>query len=111
MNSPTTYTQIRVLGEYVDLQWLPQRLLLEAYGQTITELKEIQLRDDLRAHQLLDTVIHELTHYISDRCHIELNEHQVHLLGMAWANLFCDNPDFLEFIAQRIEEENERRNT
>lgn len=111
MNTPTTYTQIKVLGEHVDLQWLPQRLLLECYGQTVTELREIQLRDDLRAHQCLDTVIHELTHYISDRCHIELNEHQVHLLGMAWANIFCDNPEFLEFIAQRIKEEDERRIT
>jgi hypothetical protein len=109
MTTPTTYLQIRVLGEHVDIQWLPQRLLPDCYGQNQTDQREIQVRDNLTGMQCLDTVIHELNHYISDRCRLDLSEQQVHLLGMAWSTLFADNPDFLEFIAQRIEEENERR--
>ena len=106
---PTTYTQVRILGEHVDLQWLPQRLLTDAYGQTLQEDQEIQLRDNMRGMQCLDTLIHEMNHYISEKCKLDLTEQQVHLLGMAWANIFYDNPELLGFIAERMEEEDARR--
>ena len=109
MMPPYTYTQIAILGEHVDLQWLPQRLLTDAYGQTLFEEQEIQLRNEMRGMQCLDTFIHEVTHYISDKCNLELSEHQVHLLGMAWANIFYANPELLGFIAERMTEEDERR--
>lgn len=108
---PTTYTQIEILGEHVDLQWLPQRLLDDCYGKCHTEAREIQLRADLTALQCLDTALHEITHYISDKCNLELTEHQVHLLGMAWAQIFHANPELLGFIAERCTEEDERRIT
>lgn len=109
MMPPYTYTQITILGEHVDLQWLPQRLLPECLGQTQSDLQEIQLRNEMRAMQCLDTFLHEVTHYISDKCALDLTEQQVHLLGMAWANIFYSNPELLGFIAERMQEEDERR--
>ena len=106
---PTTYLQINILGEAVDLQWLPQRLLDDCLGRCVVDEQEIQLRSDLRALQCLDTLIHEIMHYISHRCDIKLSEHQVQILGMAWAQIFQANPELVGFIAERCEEEDERR--
>lgn len=106
---PTSYLQMDILGEAVDLQWIPTRLLDDAYGKCNVELREIQLRDNMNGLQCLDTLCHEIFHYISDKCNLELSEHQVHQLGMAWAMLFQDNPEFLGFVAERCTEEDERR--
>lgn len=108
-STPTNLLQIDVLGEHVDLQWLPARLLDDCLGKCLTDSQEIQLRADLQGLQCLDTVIHEIHHYISDKCNLELSEHQVHLLGMAWAQIFLANPALGEFIAQRCQEEHARR--
>lgn len=105
---PTTYTQIEICGEAVDLQWLPERLLEDCYGKCNTASREIQIRNNLDGLQCLDTTLHEIFHYVSDKCHIELAEHQVHLLGMAWAQIFRTNPELLGFIAERCEEEDSR---
>lgn len=106
---PTSYLQMDILGEAVDLQWIPTRLLDDAYGKCNVELREIQLRDNMNGLQCLDTVCHEIFHYISDKCNLELTEHQVHQLGMSWAMLFQDNPEFLGFVAERCTEEDLRR--
>lgn len=106
---PTSYLQMDILGEAVDLQWIPTRLLDDAYGKCNVELREIQLRDTMNGLQCLDTLCHEIFHYISDKCNLELTEHQVHQLGMSWAMLFQDNPEFLGFVAERCTEEDERR--
>lgn len=106
---PTTYLQVEICGEAVDLQWLPSRLLDDCYGKCHTEAREIQLRDNLNGLQCLDTVLHEMFHYISDRANLELSEHQVHVLGMMWAQIFQANPDLTGFIEERTKEEHERR--
>jgi hypothetical protein len=49
-----------------------------------------------------------VNHYVSDLLHLELSEHQVHNLGMAWAQIFRANPELLGFIAERCEEEDLR---
>lgn len=109
MMAPQTYTQVTVLSEGVDLQWLPPRLLNDCLGQCLSDNQEIQLRDNLRGIQCLDTLLHELNHYISDRTGAELSEHQVHLLGMAWSSIFYENPELLGWIAERCVEEDGRR--
>lgn len=106
---PTTYTQIEILGEYIDIQWLPQRLLDDCLGKCNTDAREIQLRADLTGLQCLDTFLHECLHQISNKCNLELSEHQVHVLGMAWAEIFQRNPELVGFIAERTQEEDERR--
>lgn len=108
---PTTYVQMEILGEHVDIQWYPESMMNGNYGSCHTEDREIRVRNSLTGQQCLDTVIHEVNHYVSDRCNIDLTEHQVHVLGMAWANIFQANPELLSFIAERITEEDERRIT
>ena len=109
--SPTTFVQIEILAEHVDLQWLPPRLLDDAYGKCSTENREIQLRSNMTGLQCLDSMIHEINHYISDRCNLELSEHQVHVMAMAWSEIFQSNPSLLSWIALRTEEEDARRIT
>lgn len=106
---PTTFVQMEILGENVDIQWYPESMMNGNYGSCHTEDREIRIRNSLNGQQCLDTFIHEVNHYISDRCNIELTEHQVHQLGMAWANIFQHNPVLLGFIGERIKEEDERR--
>ncbi|CAB4158364.1 hypothetical protein UFOVP700_5 [uncultured Caudovirales phage] len=108
---PTTYLQVEILGQAVDLQWLPQRLMEDALGRCHTDLQEIHLRDNLSALQCLDVFLHEIFHYISDAQGLELTEQQVQVLGRAWAQLFQANTELLGFIAERTEEEDERRIT
>lgn len=108
---PTTYLQVEILNEAVDIQWLPQRLMEDALGRCHTDLQEIHLRDNLRALQCLDVLLHEIFHYISDVTGIDLTERQVQALGRSWAQVFQANPELLGFIAERCEEEDERRIT
>lgn len=109
--SPTTLLQIAILAEHVDLQWLPPRLLDDAYGKCLVENREIQLRSSMTGLQCLDCLIHEINHYISERCNLELSEHQVHVMAMAWSEIFQSNPEMLGWIAERTEEEDARRIT
>jgi hypothetical protein len=107
--SPTTFTQVLVMGNYIDIQWIPARLMTEAYGESDHESREIRLRDNLRGLQALDTALHELTHQISDLLKLDLTEAQVHGLGLAWANVFAANPGLTAFIEDRVEEERQRK--
>ena len=106
---PTTYQQIEILGNVVDIQWVPQRIMSSAFGEQDLSHSEIRIQDQLRGIQCLDTVLHEVNHYISDLLHLELTEVQVHNLGMAWAQIFMANPELLGFIAERCEEEDSKR--
>jgi hypothetical protein len=106
---PTTYTQIEILGNVTDIQWIPQRIMSGAYGEQDSTHREIRIQDQLRGIQCLDTLLHEVNHAISDLLHLELSEHQVHNLGMAWAQVFFANPELIGFIAERCEEEDLRR--
>lgn len=108
---PTTYRQIEILGNVVDIQWVPQRIMSGAYGEQDFDHGEIRIQDQLRGIQCLDCVLHETTHYISDLLKLELTETQVHNLGMAWASVFMANPELLGFIAERCEEEAAKRKT
>ncbi len=105
---PTTYQQIEIMGNVVDIQWVPQRIMSGAFGEQDLAHGEIRIQDQLRGIQCLDTVLHEVNHYVSDLLHLELSEHQVHNLGMAWAQIFRANPELLGFIAERCEEEDLR---
>lgn len=107
--SPTTYTQVLVLGNHIDIQWIPARLMPDSYGQSDHEQQEVWIRDNLRGVQALDTVIHELNHQISDLLKLDLTEAQVHGLGLAWANVFAANPGLTTFIEDRVEEERQRK--
>jgi hypothetical protein len=109
IKSPTTFTQVLVMGNYIDIQWIPARLMTEAYGESDHESREIRLRDNLRGLQALDTTLHELTHQISDLLKLDLTEAQVHGLGLAWSNVFAANPGLTAFIEDRVEEEAQRR--
>lgn len=102
---PTTYTQIEILGNVVDIQWVPQRLMSSAYGEQDFEHGEIRIQDQLKGLPALDTLLHEVNHYVSDLLKLELTETQVHNLGMAWAQVFRANPELLGFIAERCSEE------
>ena len=107
--NPTTFTQVLILGNYIDIQWIPARLMTEAYGESDQESREIRLRDNLRGLQALDTALHEMTHQISDLLKLDLTEAQVHGLGLAWANVFAANPNLTTFIEDRVEEERQRK--
>jgi hypothetical protein len=104
-----SYCQLDILGENVNIQWYPESLMNGNYGSCHTEEREIRIRNDLNGQQCLDTFLHEINHYISEKCNIELTEHQVHMLGMSWASIFQSNPELLGFIAERTSEEDERR--
>ena len=106
---PTSYRQIEILGNVVDIQWIPQRLMSSAYGEQDFENGEIRIQDQLKGIPCLDTFCHETFHYISDLLKLELTETQVHNLGLAWANIFFANPEFLGFCAERCEEEDLKR--
>lgn len=106
---PTTYQQIEIMGNVVDIQWVPQRIMSGAFGEQDLAHGEIRIQDQLRGIQCLDTVLHEVNHYVSDLLHLDLSEHQVHNLGMAWAQIFMANPELLGFIAERCEEEDAKR--
>jgi len=108
---PTTYRQIEILGNVVDIQWVPQRIMSGAYGEQDFDHGEIRIQDHLRGLPCLDTLLHETTHYISDLLKLELTESQVHNLGLAWANIFFANPELVGFIAERCEEEDAKRVT
>ena len=95
--NPTTFTQVLILGNYIDIQWIPARLMTEAYGESDHESREIRLRDNLRGLQALDTALHEMTHQISDLLKLDLTEAQVHGLGLAWANVFAANPNLIRY--------------
>jgi hypothetical protein len=105
----TTFLQVEILGEHVDLQWLPERLMNGNFGSSDSNNKQINLLNTQTGIQNLDTLIHEMQHYISDKTNIDLSEHQVHILGMAWSNIFYANPELLGYIAERMAEEDERR--
>jgi hypothetical protein len=107
---PTSYRQVEILGNVVDIQWIPQRLMSSAYGEQDFENSEIRIQDHLRALPCLDTLLHEMNHYVSDLLKLDLSEQQVHNLGMAWASIFRANPELLGFIAERCEEEDLKRN-
>ena len=106
---PTTYTQIEILGNVVDIQWVPTRIMHSAFGEQDLSAREIRIQNTLNGIQCLDTVLHECNHYISDLLNLDLSEHQVHNLGMAWAQIFMANPELLGFIAERCSEEDARR--
>jgi hypothetical protein len=106
---PTAYRQIEILGNVTDIQWIPQRIMSGAFGEQDLAHAEIRIQDHLRGIQCLDTLLHEIFHVCSDLLHLELTEHQVHNLGMAWAQIFSSNPELLNFIAERTQEENARR--
>ena len=106
---PCSYTQVEILGNVVDIQWVPQRLMNSAYGEQDFEHGEIRIQDHLKGLPCLDTLIHEMNHYVSDLLKLELTETQVHNLGLAWANIFRANPELLGFIAERCEEEDLKR--
>ena len=107
---PTSYRQVEILGNVVDIQWVPQRLMSSAYGEQDYDNHEIRIQDQMRGIQCLDCVLHEMNHYVSDLLKLELTETQVHNLGLAWANIFRANPELLGFIAERCEEEDLKRN-
>lgn len=105
----STFLQVEILGEHVDLQWLPERLMNGNFGSCDTNNKQINLLTTQTGIQNLDTLIHEMNHYVSEKCDLGLTEHQVHMLGLAWANIFYSNPELLGFIGERMSEEDERR--
>lgn len=106
---PTALRQIEILGNVTLIEWIPQRRMSHAFGEQDLAHREIRIQDQLSGVQCLDTVLHEVSHVISDLLHLELTEHQVHNLGMAWAQIFSANPDMLTWIKERITEENARR--
>ena len=106
---PTALRQIEILGNVTYIEWIPERIMSGSFGEQDSAHREIRIQDHLRGVQCLDTVLHEVSHMISDLLHLELTEHQVHNLGMAWAQIFSANPVMLTWIKERITEENERR--
>ena len=107
--NPTIFTQVLILGNHIDIQWIPARLMTDSYGQSDQENQEIWVRDNLRGIQALDTLIHEMNHQVSDLLKLDLTEAQVHGLGLAWANIFAANPGLTTFIEDRVEEERQRK--
>jgi len=106
---PTALRQIEILGNVTNIEWIPERMMSHAFGEQDLAHREIRIQDQLRGIQCLDTVLHEIFHVCSDLLHLELTEHQVHNLGMAWAQIFSANPDMLAWIKERTQEENARR--
>lgn len=109
--SPIRFTQVVIMGNHIDIQWIPARLMTDSYGQSDQENQEIWVRDNLRGIQALDTLIHEMNHQVSDLLKLDLTEAQVHGLGLAWANIFAANPGLTTFIEDRVEEERQRKAT
>ena len=109
LSSPRALGQIEILGNVTNIEWIPERMMSHAFGEQDLAHREIRIQDQLQGIQCLDTLLHECTHVISDLLHLELTEHQVHNLGMAWAQIFSANPDMLVWIKERTTEENARR--
>lgn len=105
---PEQTIAIEILGRHWEVVWAPEFLTEDRYGHCDANNQIILMRSGMRGAQCLDTYLHEITHAISDTTDIQLTEHQVHNLGMAWAQIFRANPDLLLFIASRIDEENAR---
>jgi len=107
--NPAWLRQIEILGTVTAIEWIPQRTMSGSFGEQDLANSEIRIQDQLRGIQCLDTVLHEITHAVSDLLHLELTEHQVHNLGMAWAQIFSANPDVIQFIQERCAEEASKR--
>jgi hypothetical protein len=105
---PEQYIGLEILGRYWEVVWAPEFLTEDRYGHCDANNQIILMRAGLRGAQCLDVYIHEITHAISDTTNIELTEHQVHNLGMAWASIFRQNPELLMFIMDRVREEDSR---
>lgn len=105
---PEATIALEILGRHWEVVWAPEFLTEDRYGHCDANNQIILMRSGMRGAQCLDTYIHEITHAISDSTDIQLTEHQVHNLGMAWAQIFRANPELLLFIADRVDEENAR---
>jgi hypothetical protein len=105
---PEATIGIEILGRHWEVVWAPQFLTEDRYGHCDPDNQIILMRSGMRGAQCLDTFIHEITHAISDSTNIDLTEHQVHNLGMAWNAIFRSNPELLMFIMERIKEEEAR---
>lgn len=99
---------LEILGRYWEVVWAPEFLTEDRYGHCDANNQIILMRSGMRGAQCLDTFIHEITHAISDSTNIDLTEHQVHNLGMAWTAIFRQNPELLMFIMDRVREEESR---
>jgi len=99
---------LEILGRHWEVVWAPEFLTEDRYGHCDPDRQIILMRSGMRGTQCLDTFIHEITHAVSDSTNIDLSEHQVHNLGMAWAQIFRANPDLLMFMQDRVQEEDAR---
>lgn len=93
----------------IDLGYSPIRVVHEAgmaeCGSFDAARQTVGIfREQLPADQL-NVLMHELTHVVAQRYHLDLEdkveEHLAQVFGNAWAELFIRNPDVIAWIAEK----------
>jgi hypothetical protein len=101
-NEPHQLPQtVRVLGKPFFITQ-PAELPEGDLGLCQTNLGLIQIVQSLRHVEKQDTILHELTHVISDLLGLRLTEKQVHGLAAGWHAILSDNPDIHTFLTPAL---------
>jgi hypothetical protein len=103
--TPTKLIGLKVFGMHYDIVWAPAQLIPDRFGHSDEENQEIVLRNNLRGVQCLDTLLHELIHAVSNASGVEISELQTHVTAMGLSSIIAQNPELLEWISLRCQEE------
>lgn len=106
--TPTQLIALDIFGLHYDVVWSPPTLTPDRLGHSDSEHQEIVIRADLRGQQCLDTLLHELIHAVSHATGVEISEQQTHITALGLASIVRTNPELLDWMAQRCQEEEAR---
>lgn len=106
--SPESYTHMRILGQSWQIIHTPGWLMMEDLGQCQALEQQILLRSGIKGQMAADTLLHEVIHAIEAIYALDLKEEQVRLVATGLTQVFQDNPEFYGWIAERLEEEDQR---
>ncbi len=70
----------------------------EDLGQCRPDLHEIVVNPNQSQESMAHTIMHEITHSIELKQHLELTERQVDLIALGFIDLFRRTPDLMEII-------------
>ena len=107
--SSETYTDLTILGQNWDIVHTPSWLMSTSLGECQQDTQKILIRSGLQGQQAADTLLHETIHAVDMILGLDMSEQQVRLLATGLIQVFQANPEFYGWIAERLEEEDERR--
>ena len=76
--------------------------LQDDLGQCLADQHEIIISPDQNAETLIHTLLHEFTHCIELKLHLELTERQVDLIALGLIDLFRNNPNMLSLLEKQL---------